>query len=149
MGKLTMAPPSTGISSGMHWRANLNRCRRGPAHAYQAVVGQAVYLPYGTSYAQINLSNLIAGHDYALQVWVNQSDPGNMTSFSTAGGPSVALTPEGNAVNGLGQYVVGSFQANATGQQINFGSSAYPILNALQLRDMTGAGAGPPTASGA
>lgn len=103
------------------------------------------------------LANLTVGKTYELQVWVNdsrlnnlgQNNPGLFTSVMDTNGHSVNLEHNvDNALGGVGQFVIGSFVADATNQVLKLiggnvagadtsGSTATSLLNAYQLRDIS------------
>jgi hypothetical protein len=99
---------------------------------------------------QVDLGGLTPGNSYRLQWWTNDSAmtdyaPGaNFFLFdSVIGGGSAGsvtlATNTSRAVGGLGQYVIGTFTANASTESftlVGTGTSTYnfPLLNALQLR---------------
>lgn len=91
----------------------------------------------------LEISDLVIGQTYEFQWWVNDSrDTGDLDRTTTAtAGNSVTL--EHNVANfegGMGNYVIGSFTADATTQQILFqGLGTGPNggatqINAFQLR---------------
>jgi pectate lyase len=106
------------------------------------------------------LNNLMVGKTYALQVWVNdsrlnnlgQNNPGLFTSVMDLNGNSVNLEHNvDNVVGGVGQYVIGTFTADAPSQALKLvggnaagadtsGSTATALLNAYQLRDISPTG---------
>jgi hypothetical protein len=107
------------------------------------------------------LNNLTVGKTYELQVWVNdsrlsnlgQNNPGLFTSVMDTNGNSVNLEHNvDNILGGVGQYVIGTFTADAASQALKLiggntagadtsGSTATSLLNAYQLRDISPAGA--------
>lgn len=110
----------------------------------------------------LSLSGLTVGQDYALQVWVNNSrrdfsgfTRGDFaTSLSDLDGNSVSLYPGDNglgmgAANGEipaapGQFVVGTFKANAISQIVQFLSEEINgVVNGLQLRAIPAPAAAP------
>ena len=112
-----------------------------------------------TARTTLTLKNLTVGTPYEVQVWVNdyrvvnlgQNNPGLITVI---GGGSAAVNMQHNvqnALGGIGQYITGSFVADAATQVITFtggntGSdttvpSATAIFNAYQLRSLSGASA--------
>ena len=101
----------------------------------------------GTAAGSATLNGLTPGHDYAVQVWVNDSrnNSGVWTrteTVSSTGGNSVSLAFNTfQAAGGVGQYAVGTFTADSTATQaITFtpagGSSASAQLNAISVRDL-------------
>src|SRR5581483_8276245 len=93
----------------------------------------------------VTLKNLTIGHNYTVQVWVN--DPRGLRNarsetINSAGGNTNILRLSINYTNtnpgGSGQYIIGNFTADATDQTfiLNAGTNATQ-MNALQLRDVT------------
>jgi hypothetical protein len=115
------------------------------------------------------LNNLTVGKTYELQVWVNdsrlsnlgQENPGLYTSVMDTNGNSVNLEHNvDNILGGVGQYVIGTFTADAASQALKLiggntvgadtsGSTATSLLNAYQLRDITAVPASQPVFTGA
>lgn len=94
----------------------------------------------------VTLDNLTIGHNYTVQVWVNDPrGPENARSetITSAGGNTNTLRFSINYANtnagGPGQYTIGTFTADATNQTFTLnGGTNVAQLNALQLRDVTG-----------
>ncbi len=98
----------------------------------------------------VTLSNLVVGHPYAVQVWVN--DPrggavldGRAETLSSPGGNSVTLnfSTNGGTLDGVpGQFTIGTFTASSSIETftVQANSNGVAQLNALQLRDLTLAG---------
>lgn len=91
----------------------------------------------------LSITGLTVGSNYLFQVWANVSENNEMftiyetATLSQAGTlSSVVLdTNVGNVSGGLGQYAVGTFQANNTNLAVTFKGSSYtPVINAFQLR---------------
>jgi autotransporter-associated beta strand protein len=111
----------------------------------------------------LTLNNLTPGVNYALQVWIQDPTGSNGTTnrYATVantagdGGAGVNLVYNTTAVaGGLGQYVVGTFTADATTTQsftvqggVISGQSGTPAtqINCFQLRDLTPVPAETPT----
>lgn len=109
----------------------------------------------------LTLNNLTPGAEYLFQVWVNdyrlnnlgQENPGLVTVVSD-GTSSVTLEDNVNDVlGGVGEYVTGSFTADATSKAITFtggntgvdtaSPSTTSIISAYQLRRIDGGSAAP------
>lgn len=98
----------------------------------------------------LTLLGLTVGHQYQVQLWTNDSRGGqvaydNSFSATSLGGGSVTLdsNTKNEGFGGLGQYVIGTFVATGTSQDITLTSlSLYinnhdgVILNAFQVRDL-------------
>jgi hypothetical protein len=113
---------------------------------YSNILVGALYVAAGGPYTvPVTLHNLSVGHQYAVQVWVNDPrGPYNSRNetVSSAGGNTVILdfsTQTSNNPGGPGQYTVGSFTADATNQTFTMtGNPPENVteLNALQVRDI-------------
>jgi hypothetical protein len=113
----------------------------GLSSSYQAMLSTVVFgaptSPANTM--QVTFSDLTVGAPYLIQVWVNESRS-NFTNtrngFITSTGTSVAVDYNTtNTGGGLGQWLSGTFTADATSQTFNTvgnGNAAY--INAIQLR---------------
>jgi hypothetical protein len=90
----------------------------------------------------VTLSGLTPGTIYELQMWVSDSRTANPSGNASIDGAVAIDYNSTNAGGGLGQYVTGTFQADATTQSfgltgIDHGGSAYfGVLNAFQLRSI-------------
>lgn len=90
---------------------------------------------------RLTMTNLTVGATYALQLWVNDArsykPPGFTFGVGIVGGAnSVELDPN-TSVNegGVGQYVIGTFTANSTTQEVSFDNGEVGgSLNGFQLR---------------
>ena len=116
----------------------------GLSTAYSNILSGAAY--GGTTGVSATLNGLTPGHDYAVQVWVNDSRNSSGTwtrteTLSSTGGNSVALAfNAAQAAGGIGQYAVGTFTADSTAtQKITLtpgGTSPSGQLNAISVRDL-------------
>ncbi len=114
--------------------------------AYKAVLIGSVY---GGGTGTVTLNGLTAGHQYQVQVWVNDPRAGattNRTQNITGGGGNTQLLKfNTNRANGSpGQYTLGAFTANAASQAFTLApvSGTVEQLNAIQVRDVTGSWSG-------
>jgi len=87
----------------------------------------------------LTISGLMVGGQYQFQFWSNLSS--QMFGYqitATGGNNSVTLSSNtASAVGGLGQFVIGSFTADAVTQNITFlGDGDGGFLNAFQLRQV-------------
>ncbi len=126
--------PSAGWIDGSYWGANPT-----------GITGDYLNLmiaggPYNGS--SLTLNNLTVGQQYAVQLWANDSRTagiGRTTIYSDGNGNSVTLDQNTtDAVGGPGQFVIGTFTADATGTQlINVAGGAgtgISMFNAIQVR---------------
>jgi hypothetical protein len=82
--------------------------------------------------------DLIIGHRYLIEFWSNDSNTANTltTTLTDSLGHSVTLSNNTtDAVGGLGQFVVGTFTADATRETVFVTGNGW--LNAVQGRDLT------------
>ena len=139
---------ASGITlSGGQWYGGSNNpmsAASGLDSTYQAVLGGVVFGCTGGT-----LQGLTAGHDYAVQVWCNDSrnywGPTAASAFSSAGGNSVALLYDvsgapAQTAGGAGQYAIGDFVAGGASQAFTIMQPGAEYLTALQLRDVTNIG---------
>jgi hypothetical protein len=107
---------------------------------YKTILQGGVY--NGGGVATVTLKNLVVGHQYQVQVWVNDSRAGSTTNRTEilSGAMSTSVTLAYNntyAAGGVGQFAIGSFVATATNQSFTMDGNASTQLNALQVRDVT------------
>ena len=110
---------------------------------YQKILGGAAF-NWGSGAATVTLNNLVAGNQYLVQVWVNDSRAGG-SAFRTetvTGANTVTLAVNSNQIrDGLGQYVIGNFTATGRTQSFTInGGSNPPQINAIQIRDVSAFG---------
>ena len=132
--------------------------------AYQNVLKGAVYNSSTTPgiTGTVTLNNLVPGHLYELQLWVNDSRNVITTNrvewiYDGSGGVTNVLAFNATHTSGgLGQYILGTFVADDTGSQSFILDNSAPgnpqnnnavQMNALQLRDLSSVWSG--TTSGA
>lgn len=110
--------------------------------SYQGLLKGGDYAGSGNATVTVTLNNLIAGHTYAVQVWVNDDRSGDDTrTEALSGSNSVTLAYNYiQAGGGVGQYAVGVFTAANASQSFTMLGAASTQLNALQMRDVTGTG---------
>lgn len=94
--------------------------------------------PFGGTIA-MTISGLIIGAQYQFQFWSNESSGSFGYQITASAGNSVTLRGNtGSAPGGLGQWVIGSFTADAVTQMITFaGDGDGGELNGFQLRNVT------------
>jgi hypothetical protein len=105
--------------------------------AYKSILSGGQYTS-GASAETVTLNNLTIGHQYVAQLWVDDSRSyGIGRSETLAGGANTAVLDynTADAVGGVGQFVIGTFTADATTQSLTLTGNASTQLNALQLRD--------------
>ena len=110
--------------------------------AYKNILAGGDYTSSTTTLI-VTLKNLIAGHIYAAQVWVNDArSTGNgrtEIAYGNNGGNSVTLDyNSSNAAGGVGQSSIGVFTADGTSDSFTLDGNASTQINALQVRDVTG-----------
>jgi hypothetical protein len=103
----------------------------GVTGAYRTVMTRQAYVNKST--AIITLGNLTPGTEYQIQTYITGSDP-TLNYFS---GSSALATGGGNApasTNGFGQWIVGTFTANAVRQTLTHtANNNEPVINALTI----------------
>jgi len=125
---------------------------------YQMVLEGGIYANANTAMT-VSLNNLNAGHNYLVQLWVNDSRSGGTTgrteTVTSSGGNTVSLAYNYTQVQGgVGQYAIGTFTADAATQLFTLtgvlpsGANSSQI-NAVQVRDVTPASAQIPAFPGA
>jgi len=103
---------------------------------FQRVLASAAYASQGGG--TVTLNGLTVGQEYEVQVWVNDSRDRNDWSHRFSMIDGTANQIDHNVVDahgGLGQYIIGTFIADA-GTQAFVLTSSVPQLNAIQLRSM-------------
>jgi hypothetical protein len=112
---------------------------------YNYLLQTAIY-GYGSSMS-LTWGGMTAGDTYLLQFWVNDgrnSTTAERSETLTGGANTSAALAYGFGNSGPGQYIIGTFVADGTGQQTitmnafggnDIGPSAQ--INLLQLRDIT------------
>lgn len=95
---------------------------------------------WGGTNVTVRFSNLTIGNDYLVQFWVNDRRTSTSTAlytiFNDGNGNTANAFWRVPANNNLGQYVTGTFMADATTQNITLtvgGGSSANILNAYQI----------------
>ena len=107
---------------------------------YDALLNKSYNGPTGT----LSFNSLTIGVDYEIQLWANDSRAigslwGRTTTVTDSGAGGVTATLEqNNSVNlpgnNFGEYVIGSFTADAASKVIDLGGSAGWVLSAAQIR---------------
>ena len=93
----------------------------------------------GTAAGTVTLNGLTAGHDYSVQIWVNDPRAAGNGRTETITGSGVTLDYNNfDAPGGVGQYAVGYFVADNTNQSFSLTPSASGSvqLNAISVRDI-------------
>ena len=114
---------------------------------YQSLLGEGASAsdPFTIT---VTLDGLTAGRQYSLQWWSSNSSGttaiyGADLSSTTASDPFSSQVTLSSTAGGIGQYVVGTFTAVASYQIFTLESPSgftAPLMNALQLRDITPTG---------
>ncbi len=116
----------------------------GLSTSYSNILSGAAY--GGTTGISATLNGLTPGHDYAVQVWLNDSRNSSGTwarteTLGSTGGNTVTLAfNSAQAAGGVGQNAVGTFTADSTATQVIAftagGTSPSAQLNAISVRDL-------------
>ncbi len=113
---------------------------------YQSLLGTAAGQTFGDRTTLLTMAGLTIGQTYAFQAWGNDSGSSGRFSYGLFLGDGITgsdLDPNtardansGDVVaGGLGQYIIGTFTADASSQEIQFGRSELGGgLNGFQLR---------------
>jgi len=136
-GNYAFSTTAFGSGAGSPWN--------GLSSAYQTTIKGGAYTSNNGTQT-VTLYNLVPGHPYLIQIWVNdnRSLASNRTeTVTSSGGNTVMLDFNNTGTNGgVGQYTIGTFTANATNQTFTLagvlpagGNSAQ--LNAIQVRDLS------------
>lgn len=115
---------------------------------YRGLLGGGRF-SFGSNPVTYTLTGLTVGTAYEVQVWVNDSRAGINRSQTVSGSGSLEYNTA-QADGGVGQFVIGTFTADAATQVLTFtpdGTSYGAQLNALQLRDLGSPAAVPEPAS--
>lgn len=102
--------------------------------SYQTLLGQFVRTGGNMT---LTLNSLTVGYTYQLEIWTNRSNTANAQGFTATAGNSVVLDSNTtDAIGGVGQFVLGSFTADATSQAITFTPNGAGLVDfsAFQLR---------------
>ena len=116
-----------------------------PDGNYNALLQYARYSNEGSSPALISWAGMTPGHTYLVQFWVNDGrNIGESRSETITGGTNTSAPLNyGSTGSGPGQYVIGTFVADSSGDQtltlngFSTGSNPDPQVNLLQVRDIT------------
>jgi hypothetical protein len=113
---------------------------------YKGLLGTAIAASYYATMT-LTLGGLDAGNSYRVQLWVNDSKKDilyNRVQIGGDGSNTEVKTNVAGTVGAIGQYVIGTFTATGSSQQITFVGltdvdginfvSRNPIVNAFQLR---------------
>lgn len=89
----------------------------------------------------VTLNNLDVGRTYQVQIWMNHSRGDRASDQATVtsgeGNTEILRLNSDGSPGDLGQFVIGTFTADAPTQTIDLASKTYmTVLNALQLRIM-------------
>jgi hypothetical protein len=109
---------------------------------YQAMLGTGVTKSSNTfHFLDMELLNLTVGQSYTLQLWTNNSNAttGSASVWDDSGNDVQAIDVNTTDANGgVGQYVLGTFTADATSEFFHVHGEPFPsgnaLLNGLQLR---------------
>ncbi len=112
--------------------------------AYRGMLVGGAYATSTSAYT-VTLSNLLGGHAYLVQFWVNDPRGGQnarTVTLGSLGGNSVTLgysTGAGTTAGYAGQYCTGLFTnygAPQTFTMQSFSAATVPQINALQVQDL-------------
>jgi autotransporter-associated beta strand protein len=113
----------------------------GISQAYATLLAGNDYHTSSGSTVTLTIQGLTVGHHYEVQVWANDSDASGGTQTIKSGGaldPAALLIMNTTAnAGGRGQFVTGTFTADATSQAISFKGSGNGMVQAYQVRRIT------------
>ena len=112
---------------------------------YNALLQYARFSNEGTTPATVSWSGMTPGHQYLVELWVNDGrNIGESRSETITGGTNTSASLSyGSDGSGPGQYVIGTFVANSSGGQTlianasSSGANPSAQINLLQVRDLT------------
>ncbi len=110
--------------------------------SYQNLLKGGVFTNAATT-ATVTLNNLVAGHSYLTQLWVNDSRTTGIPRNAVYASGTSAVTLEYNVTNisgGVGQHVAGLFVADEMTEALTITGNASSQFNAIQVRDVTNVG---------
>lgn len=115
--------------------------------AYQTLL-QSYSVPFAGTIT-MTIAGLTIGAQYQFQCWSNvSSDRFSHGLTATAGNSITLFSNDDHAQGGLGEWVIGTFTADAATQSITFeGDGDGGVLNAFQLRRLSQTAAVPETGS--
>jgi hypothetical protein len=131
----------TTVGSGFVGQSNTSGGSASAPFSALPAVYQTLLQSYSTPFGgmiTMTISGLTIGAQYQFQLWSNlSSDSFNYQLTATAGNSVTLDSNSARAAGGLGQWVIGSFTADATAQTITFaGDGDGGALNAFQLRQL-------------
>lgn len=128
-----------GIIYGYNGYGSANPPFSGLSSSYQALLGSGNYTN-DNGLMTLRISNLTIGNTYQFQWWDSDSRNSYPQLINATAGNTVQLDGNtSNAEGGIGQYVIGTFVADATTQDIDFQGEpgSGTMQNAYQLRNVT------------
>jgi hypothetical protein len=141
-GKMTLTVSSGSVSGGSNFGGGAPFSNLSPA-AYQTLLSSAS-TSFNTLAMTLTINSLTIGNSYQVELWANYSDitaAAPLGETVTAGNSTPLIYNTTNLVGGVGQYVIGTFMATASTQQIQLtgsGNMAFPgaLLNAVEVRSL-------------
>lgn len=120
---------------------------------YNTLLESARFSNEGTTPATFSWTGMTPGDTYLVQFWVNDGrNIGQSRSETVTGGANTsAPLSYGSDGSGPGQYIIGTFVADSTGDQTltltaySTGANPDPQINLFQVRDITGLAPSSPT----
>lgn len=142
-----------GVAKGGSFATSPSVAYRGVApfstlpEAYQAILKYALCTGSATGIGTLTFSNLTPGHEYLVQLWVNNSydtdAPSRSTLIADNSGMTSAVTlahshAASGTSGGVGSHVAGRFKADGETQTFYVkGKTAKAYLSAFQLRNLS------------
>ena len=121
--------------NNLAWAGGIDAEGNISAH-YRTMLGCGLYSTVSPYAASITFRRLVPGRRYLIQLWCSRGSAAAAGETITVD-DAVTLSTSGSA-SGAGQYVKGTFTANATAQTITLkGNNGVVCFNMVQLRDIS------------
>ncbi|WPJ97078.1 hypothetical protein SH580_05080 [Coraliomargarita algicola] len=105
---------------------------------YQNLLGSGLWDDSGSTAEAFTIGGLSINQEYQIQIWAQDArsgKEGNALTIAGAEGVSMLYTDRDTA-GGLGQYVIGTFTADAATQSFTFDVDSNWHVNAVQVRSI-------------
>ena len=137
-GNVTMSGFTGGVDNSGYKNGGSGSPLNTLSSSYISMIQGGAWTSSGTA-VTVTLNNLTSGHQYLVQIWVDDSRNSTTRTETVTGGGGNTVTLNYNSTGtggGVGQYTIGNFTASATSQAITLTGSASTQLNAIQVRDV-------------
>ncbi|MBP5320700.1 MAG: hypothetical protein J6334_06905, partial [Kiritimatiellae bacterium] len=132
------APVLTAWDTGRDWAGGQEATESCTAD-YLGILGGALFAGNGQT-ATVTMRNLIPGRRYLVQLWCCSVFPEFADQTNVVDGEHEVRTHVGTSDDAaMGQHISGVFTCPASGEaSFTLGAPKWPVLNALQVRDLDG-----------